>query len=238
MTCRRRKLKCDEQKPRCGQCCKANRECQLSSGIVFRHQQNASMNAESCNSDSHSSLSGFYAYKNTFNEDSVWLDIPRQSETPVLFVWRSPAKWTVVTFVNTTNPYTDPESSHPEYPGSEFSSQPPDIDQDWMKKSRYYCSSTTELQSQGLETLSAAALYNPTSHDINKTSNDFAAKDNQNPYLDPTSRQSNQAFSIPPSTSSLSNNNTNAIINSDPDSIIGPPIDPLLETPYMPMAAP
>ena len=197
------------------------------------------MNAESCNADSNSSLSGFYAYKNTFDEDSVWLDIPRQSKSLVPFVWRSPAKLIIVTFVNTTNPYTDPESSlvHPEYPDSEPSSQPPYIDHDWMKKSRY-CSGTTKLQSQGLETLSAAALYSPTSDTINKTSNVFAARHNQNSYLDPNSSQSNLAFSIPPSISSLSNNNINAIINSDPDSIIGPPIDPLLETPYMPMAAP
>ena len=43
------------------------------------------MNAESYDADSNNSLSGFYAYKNTFDEDSVWLDIPRQSESPILF---------------------------------------------------------------------------------------------------------------------------------------------------------
>ena len=26
------------------------------------------------------SLSGFYAYKNTFDEDSVWLDIPKKGQ--------------------------------------------------------------------------------------------------------------------------------------------------------------
>jgi len=42
------------------------------------------------------SLKGFYAYKNTFNENTIWMDIPRN-----------------VTFINTTNPYLDP--STPEF---------------------------------------------------------------------------------------------------------------------------
>jgi len=81
MTCRRRKLKCDEQKPRCGQCRKANRECQLSSGIVFRHQQNASMNAQPDEAGPGNSLRGFYSYKNTFDKGSVWLETPKQRQS-------------------------------------------------------------------------------------------------------------------------------------------------------------
>ncbi|KAF2132349.1 hypothetical protein P153DRAFT_421311 [Dothidotthia symphoricarpi CBS 119687] len=89
LTCRQRKLKCDEKKPVCGQCTKASRECIPSSGIVFRHQHNASMNGD--DSGDENSLKGFYAYKNTFENDTIWLDIPRS-----------------VTFINTTNPYLDP----------------------------------------------------------------------------------------------------------------------------------
>ncbi|KAF7672307.1 c6 zinc finger domain-containing protein [Alternaria burnsii] len=89
LTCRQRKLKCDEKKPVCGQCTKASRECIPSSGIVFRHQHNASMNGE--DSGDENSLKGFYAYKNTFDEDAIWMDIPKH-----------------VTFINTTNPYLDP----------------------------------------------------------------------------------------------------------------------------------
>lgn len=76
LTCRSRKLKCDEQKPQCSQCRKASRECRPSEGIVFRHQQNASMNKEpdgACGG----SLKGFYSYKNTFGDDNVWLEIPK-----------------------------------------------------------------------------------------------------------------------------------------------------------------
>jgi hypothetical protein len=75
LTCRQRKLKCDEKKPVCSQCTKASRECVPSSGIVFRHQHNASMNGD--DSGDENSLKGFYAYKNTFNEDTIWMDIPR-----------------------------------------------------------------------------------------------------------------------------------------------------------------
>lgn len=75
ITCRQRKLKCDEQKPRCGPCVRASRECVPSTGIVFRHQQNASMNGGG--EESASSLKGFYAYKNTFDEGSIWVDIPK-----------------------------------------------------------------------------------------------------------------------------------------------------------------
>lgn len=77
LTCRQRKLKCDEQRPVCGQCQKATRECVPSTGIVFRHQQNASMND---GQDADDSLQGFYAYKNTFDKDSVWVDTPKRSQ--------------------------------------------------------------------------------------------------------------------------------------------------------------
>ncbi|CAO2657421.1 Nn.00g035470.m01.CDS01 [Neocucurbitaria sp. VM-36] len=91
LTCRQRKLKCDEKKPVCGQCTKASRDCVPSSGIVFRHQHNASMNGDE--SGDENSLKGFYAYKNTFENDTVWMDIPKN-----------------VTFINTTNPYLDPST--------------------------------------------------------------------------------------------------------------------------------
>ncbi|KAL4803221.1 hypothetical protein BDV18DRAFT_44846 [Aspergillus unguis] len=85
LTCRTRKLKCDETKPVCTQCQKGGRECRPSEGVVFRHQQNASMNENiehGSSSDGRGSLRGFYSYKNTFDKDSVWLDIPKQ----VIFV--------------------------------------------------------------------------------------------------------------------------------------------------------
>ena len=76
ITCRQRKLKCDEQRPTCGQCKKAERKCVPSSGIVFRHQQNASMNHS--RSQEAESLQAFYSYKNTFDRHSVWVKIPKK----------------------------------------------------------------------------------------------------------------------------------------------------------------
>ena len=61
LTCRQRKLKCDEEKPVCGQCRKGSRECQPSDGVVFRHQQNASMNGSGEVEDGSKKLAGFYA---------------------------------------------------------------------------------------------------------------------------------------------------------------------------------
>ncbi|KAJ4293072.1 hypothetical protein N0V90_008354 [Kalmusia sp. IMI 367209] len=48
------------------------------------------MNGDDSGEDN--SLKGFYAYRNTFDEETIWLDIPRN-----------------VTFINTTNPYLDPD---------------------------------------------------------------------------------------------------------------------------------
>ena len=81
LTCRQRKLKCDEKKPVCGQCTKASRECVPSSGIVFRHQHNASMNGEDLGDEN--SLKGFYAYKNTFDDDAIWMDIPKNGQSDI-----------------------------------------------------------------------------------------------------------------------------------------------------------
>ena len=83
LTCRARKLKCDERRPRCQNCQKAKRECRPSDGIVFRHQQNASMNGTSSGGGGNGvtgvgNLPGFYSYKNTFSSDSVWLKIPKK----------------------------------------------------------------------------------------------------------------------------------------------------------------
>ncbi|KAI9786072.1 MAG: hypothetical protein M1816_008100 [Peltula sp. TS41687] len=87
LTCRQRKLKCDEQKPVCGPCGRGRRECQPSSGVIFRHQQNASMNGGSRDGDGDGddddimqaeNLKRFYAYRDTFDEGNVWVDVPKQ----------------------------------------------------------------------------------------------------------------------------------------------------------------
>ncbi|KAG9242963.1 hypothetical protein BJ878DRAFT_143184 [Calycina marina] len=99
-TCRQRKLKCDEQKPTCGQCWKGSRECKPGDGLVFRHQQNASMNGADESAPSPRSkgrLGGFYAYKDTFDENITWVDVPKK-----------------IAFFNITDPYNMEMTPDPE----------------------------------------------------------------------------------------------------------------------------
>ena len=78
MTCRKRKLKCDEARPRCGQCTKANRDCEPSTGITFRHQHNASLNAlDGGPSGQQNQLKSFYNYRESFGRDTIWAVLPK-----------------------------------------------------------------------------------------------------------------------------------------------------------------
>lgn len=82
LTCRQRKLKCDESKPVCAQCKRANRECRPSDSVVFRHQQNASLNGAGTRSSGSGSLSSFYNYRNTYHGGNhYWVDVPRQRKS-------------------------------------------------------------------------------------------------------------------------------------------------------------
>ena len=78
MTCRKRKLKCDEARPICGQCLKANRPCEPSTGITFRHQHNASLNARGGGSPGQENpLNSFYNYRESFGKDTIWAVLPK-----------------------------------------------------------------------------------------------------------------------------------------------------------------
>ncbi|KAL6241767.1 hypothetical protein RBB50_011300 [Rhinocladiella similis] len=72
LTCRRRKLKCDEAAPVCGQCQKSGRPCERGEGVAFRHQQNASMERDE-------SLKSFYnrdGNERRFRQDTCFVPIP------------------------------------------------------------------------------------------------------------------------------------------------------------------
>lgn len=78
MTCRKRKLKCDEGRPTCGQCLKASRMCEPSTGITFRHQHNASLNAHGGGSPGQQNqLNSFYNYRESFGSDTIWATLPK-----------------------------------------------------------------------------------------------------------------------------------------------------------------
>ncbi|KIW14185.1 hypothetical protein PV08_06966 [Exophiala spinifera] len=73
LTCRRRKLKCDEAAPVCGQCQKSGRACERGEGVAFRHQQNASMERDE-------SLKSFYnrdGNERRFRQDTRFVPIPQ-----------------------------------------------------------------------------------------------------------------------------------------------------------------
>nr|KMM70155.1 hypothetical protein CPAG_06468 [Coccidioides posadasii RMSCC 3488] len=219
LTCRARKLKCDEQKPQCSQCRKASRECRPSEGIVFRHQQNASMNK-----DDRGRLKGFYSYKNTFDENSVWLEIPKQ-----------------VTFIDVTDPYADELEASLAGPESAPTNRPSNL---WGNNGLQHLRSA-DTQTHGLEALSAAAtgdtytLQQPpaTTGQISVSSTvhnniPFAqteAHHTLGSMPSPNQIRSSMTDPASPSISIASNNNINFLLN--PSTSISPPIDPSLHAP-------
>ena len=223
LTCRQRKLKCDEQKPCCGQCRKASRECQPSSGIVFRHQQNASMNGEEDAASEDGSLKGFYSYKNTFDEGSVWLDIPKQ-----------------VTFVDNSDPYAEPLS--PDLDGTATTPSQKDVSPQYHSQSNEwdlgdnFHAPVEEAQASGLHALSVAASSDqhpfPPSLPSDPSSSthpmDFTAPEGTQ-KMHPHGRIAQPPMSTdasPPG--SLSSPNINFMLN--PSNHISPPVDQDLQS--------
>ncbi|KAI4730917.1 hypothetical protein E4T49_01347 [Aureobasidium sp. EXF-10728] len=155
-------LKCDEQKPICGQCTKASRQCVPSPGVVFRHQQNASMNG-SGTSNVDGGLKSFYGYKETFGKDSVWVAVPRN-----------------LTFVHTTNPYNEPDTSH--FQTVPQAAEPEQrVDLSWNAAAEYpytFMPSSTH----GLEALSAAASGD---HYLQNTTRQMGESGSFSPPIDP-----------------------------------------------------
>ncbi|KAF7714198.1 Fungal Zn(2)-Cys(6) binuclear cluster domain-containing protein [Penicillium ucsense] len=200
LTCRTRKLKCDEQRPVCAQCRKGGRECRPSEGIVFRHQQNASMNdGEQQPPEGRGELKGFYSYKNTFNKDSVWLDIPKH-----------------VIFVDNSDPYAEDL----EIAESSAIALAQARNQRWGSTSK-----SSDTDSHGLEALSAVAshdrfAYSPMAQSTPETIS----------YPSPNrSRSSMMPPPASPSVSiSAASNNTNINFLLNPSNSISPPLDSAL----------
>ncbi|KAJ5105070.1 hypothetical protein NUU61_002417 [Penicillium alfredii] len=82
-------------------------------------------------------LKGFFSYKNTFDKDSVWLDIPEH-----------------VIFVDNSDPYAEDLEASLVEPGSAALSQSRDYR--WGSRS-------SDTETQGLEALSTAATHDPRS---------------------------------------------------------------------------
>ncbi|KAJ5134293.1 Transcription activator AMTR1 [Penicillium atrosanguineum] len=192
----------DEQKPQCSQCRKGGRECRPSEGIVFRHQQNASMNEDLAQPhEGRGNLKGFYSYKNTFDKDSVWLDIPKH-----------------VIFVDNSDPYADDLEATESSAEALVQSR----NNIWGSDSR-----ASDAGSHGLDTLSTVAShdrfpFSPMEHSISDSMS----------YPSPNrSRSSAMPPPASPSMSLSSNNNTNINFLLNPSHSMSPPLDPTMGTP-------
>ncbi|KAK5451679.1 hypothetical protein LTS15_007939 [Exophiala xenobiotica] len=75
LTCRRRKLKCDEATPICGQCQKSRRQCDRSEGVTFRHHQNAAIDRD----EQDHSLGSFFKYSQSYSAENIrsFLPVPQ-----------------------------------------------------------------------------------------------------------------------------------------------------------------
>lgn len=190
--------------------------------MIFRHHQNASMNkdAEQASSSGRGNLKGFYSYKNTFDKDSVWLDIPKQ-----------------VVFVDNSDPYNDDlEATLQESEAAILAANAQS--QNWIGNS-----DIRDGEVQGLEALSTAADHDRFSfpslsdqtHPSMSDSSPFTA------ISPPTSSgpSPGRTRSIPPHASppvsissnptSNHNNNINFLLN--PSHSLSPPIDPSIQQP-------
>ena len=210
LTCRQRKLKCDETKPVCGQCQKANRLCQASTGITFRHQHNASMNSTT---DGGNALNGFYAYKNTFDDKTTWVAIPKD-----------------LTFYNITDPYSDDPGTSMGDAQVNASDQSQYIyaqEDPWIAQEQ--SRQPSDINAHGLEALSAAALYSPSRP---KTLNQPRSPPSQtDSYHSAMLKTHDPASLISSPTAEPPSNTLKYVLNS---SSADSPIDPSLTSPETP----
>jgi Fungal Zn(2)-Cys(6) binuclear cluster domain len=237
LTCRARKLKCDERRPRCQNCQKAKRECRPSDGIIFRHQQNASMNGTDTGDGSSAAvgdrnLPGFYSYKNTFSPDSIWLEIPKKGES---FSYQPKLVLTpLVTFVDVSDPYAE-DPVDPALSSPDPSSSAP-LRADWGPDATYR-SRPSEVATHGLEALSAAASRDtgsfarsqPSHHDMASTAISYMSQTLHHSPSSPISTRRHMHVPNSSTASINSNNNINFLLN--PHSSLSPPIDPSLQNP-------
>lgn len=106
LTCRHRKLKCDEVKPTCGQCRKSDRECVFSQDTRFRHFDVQGLLRQG----QEKTAAGHTASDGLFGKDQIWIDIPgdRLFSLCLKCTLDGPvANCPLVTFVNISNPFEE-----------------------------------------------------------------------------------------------------------------------------------
>ncbi|KAL9132153.1 MAG: hypothetical protein Q9217_000087 [Psora testacea] len=160
------------------------------------------------NADGSNALTAFYAYKNSFDDKTVWVDIPKD-----------------LIFYNTMDPYNDDPGTPSVDAQTSSLDQPVYLhaeEDQWMAQDRSHQQS--DINAHGLEALSAAALYSPQQASILTRSapphthaDTFHSETPKEPEPEP-------AHLISPSTAAASND-LNYILNP---ALADSPIDPSL----------
>lgn len=187
---------------------------------MFRHQQNASMNnALEASPEGRGNLKGFYSYKNTFEKDSVWLDVPKHGKT-ARGILEEPADHRcdhcAVIFVDNSDPYADDLETSLAESSAEALAQA--RNNRWGSSSR-----ASDAESQGLDTLSTVAShdrfpYSPIDPSAHSVSYPSPSRSRGSAMPPPTS----------PAMSVSSSNNTNINFLLNPSHSLSPSVDPLV----------
>ncbi|KAL8708051.1 MAG: hypothetical protein Q9220_006982 [cf. Caloplaca sp. 1 TL-2023] len=177
------------------------------------------MNAADVEASSNGNLHGFYAYKNTFDADNVWLNIPEN-----------------ITFVNVEDPYSLPSS--PEL--DDVPTKALNLPFGYEKESEASRGGDHErgrsrgTQSHGLEALSAAALYIPSNASATQEASSYAQNGFHNfqPSLGEGNNEDIGSMASQSAALNLSGPNLDFILNSDSTfpSAIDPSLDPVNST--------
>lgn len=175
--------------------------------------------------DGRGSLNGFYSYKNTFDKDSVWLDVPKHGTAPlgdIVWAWAFVGRWltfSAVIFVDNSDPYADDLEASLADPSIAAQTGSPQYR--WGSGG----SRTSDAETQGLEALSAVATHDRFPY----SSLDHSVSDSTS-YTSPNPRRS---AAIPPASPSMSlsstSNNTNINFLLNPSHSLSPSIDPSMQ---------
>ncbi|KAI4094985.1 MAG: hypothetical protein LQ344_001832 [Seirophora lacunosa] len=153
-------------------------------------------------------LSGFFAYKNTFDQDNVWLEVPK-----------------TVTFVNVPDPYATSPTPELDEPSVESSHPQFEQEQGGTETNRVQGRASIEARTRGLEGLSAAALYTPSDATVLSGTVQFADDGLHEPDLAPMGDDTFSMTGMSPRTQTAldhSSGNIGAIWNLSPNLQSGP----------------
>lgn len=167
-------------------------------------------------------LRGFYSYKNTFDKDSVWLDIPKHGSIVRTLPAGAGADRRAVVFVDNSDPYADDLETSLAESSAEALVQ--SRNNRWGSGSR-----TSDAGSHGLDSVSTV-----TSHDrFPYSPMDYPVSDGVS-Y--PSPNQSRSSAMPPPTSPSISlsssnNTNINFLLNPSHSHSLSPTVDHPVVTP-------